>query len=122
VRTSVAITFPERPSDAPQAMYVLAHELVGTVTSAAIQDNTSPAQQRSGVADSYASAASVRGGLMLLEKFVPELADGYARYYIAATGATPNASPRVQLASLFPLPAAIRDAIARQIDTVDSGI
>jgi hypothetical protein len=122
VRTSVAITFPERPSDAPQAMYVLAHELVGTVTSAAIQDNTSPAQQRSGVADSYASAASVRGGLMLLEKFVPELADGYARYYVAATGATPNANPRAQLASLFPLPAGIRDAIARQIDTVDSGI
>ena len=122
VRTSVAVAFPNRPSEVPQAMYVLAHELVGSVTNAAITDNTSPADQRSGLADRYASAASVRAGLMLLEKFVPELADGYARYYVAATGAVPNATPRVQLATLFPLPNAIRDAIARQIDTVDSGI
>lgn len=122
VRTSVAIAFPSRPSDVPEAMYVLAHELVGAVTSAAIADNTSPAEQRSGTADRFASAASVRGGLMLLEKFVPELADGYARYYVSATGAVPGANPRAQLASLFPLPDAIRDAIAQQIETVDSGI
>ncbi len=122
LRTAVAITFPARPSDAPQAMYVLAHELVGNVTNAAIVDNTSPADQRSGVADRYASAASVRGGLMLLEKFVPELAEGYARYYVSLTGAAPSASPRAQIAALFPLPDAIRDAIARQINTVDSGI
>ncbi|MDQ2891296.1 MAG: hypothetical protein M3R65_12200 [Gemmatimonadota bacterium] len=122
VRTSVAVTFPDTPGNAPQAMYVLAHELVGTLTNAAIADNTSPADQRSGVADRYASSASVRGGLMLLQKFVPELADGYARYYVTATGATPTATPRVQLASLFPLPDAIRDAIARQINMVDSGI
>lgn len=122
MRTAVGVTFPERPSDAPQALYVLAHELVGVLTNAAIADNTSPAEQRNGVADAYASAAAVRGGLMLLEKFVPELADGYARYYISQTGATPTANPRTQLASLFPLPDAIRDSIARQINTVDSGI
>jgi hypothetical protein len=122
LRTSIGIEFPGRPSDAPEAMYVLAHELVGTVINAAIADNTSPAEQRDGVADRYASAASVRGGLMLLEKFVPELADGYARYYVTATGAVPGANPRAQIVSLFPLPDAIRDAIARQINTVDSGI
>lgn len=122
VRTSVAVAFPARPSDAPQALYVIAHELVGNVTNAAIVDNTSPADQRSGVADRFASAASVRGGLMLLEKFVPELADGYARYYVSATGTMPNATPRTQIATLFPLPDAIRDAIARQINTVSSGI
>jgi hypothetical protein len=103
-------------------MYVLAHELVGTVTNAAIADNTSPNEQRSGVADAYASAASVRGGLMLLEKFVPELADGYARYYVSATGAVAGSNPKTQLVSLFPLPDAIRDEIARQINTVASGI
>ncbi|HEY5086192.1 MAG TPA: hypothetical protein VII66_02425 [Gemmatimonadaceae bacterium] len=121
-RTSVAIAFPERPSEVPEAMYVLAHELVGTVASAAITDNISPADQRSGVADRFASAASVRGGLMLLQKFVPELADGYARYYVAATGTVPSANPRAQIVSLFPLPDAIRDAMAHQIDNVDSGI
>jgi hypothetical protein len=122
VRTSVAVAFPSRPSDVPEAMYVLAHEVVASITNAAIADNTSPADQRSGLADRFASAASVRGGLMLLEKFVPELADGYARYYVAATGARPSANPRAQITSLFPLPDAIRDAIARQIATVDSGI
>jgi len=122
LRSAVAVNFPTRPADAPEAMYVLAHELVGTVTNAAIADNTSPAEQRSGVADKYSSAASVRGGLMLLEKFVPELADGYARYYVAATGAVPGANPRAQIVSMFPLPDAIRDAIARQINSVDSGI
>jgi hypothetical protein len=122
VRTATAVTFPDRPSDVPQAMYGLAHEMVGSITNAAIADNTSPADQRSGLADRLASAAAVRGGLMLLEKFVPELADGYARYYVAATGATPRSDARAQLASLFPLPDAIRDAIARQIATIDSGI
>ncbi len=122
LRTSIGITFPVRPADAPEAMYVLAHELVGTVTNAAIADNTSPNEQRSGVADAYASAASVRGGLMLLEKFVPELADGYARYYVSATGAVAGSNPKTQLVSLFPLPDAIRDEIARQINTVASGI
>jgi hypothetical protein len=120
--SSVAISFPARPSEVPEAMYTLAHELVGPITNAAIADNTSPAEQRNGMADRIASAASVRGGLILLEKFVPELADGYARHYVAVTGAVPNANPRAQLASLFPIPDAIRDAIARQIDTVDSGI
>jgi hypothetical protein len=122
LRTSIAVTFPRRPSDAPEAMYVLAHELVGGLANAAIADNTSPADQRAGLADRFAANASVRGGLMLLEKFVPELADGYARYYITAAGATPAANPRAQVATLFPLPDAIRDAIAHTINTIDSGI
>lgn len=121
-RAAVAVTFPDRPSDVPEAMYVLAHELVGTITNAAIADNTSPAEQRSGAADRISSSATVRGGLMLLEKFVPELADGYARYYVSATGATPSAAPRAQIAALFPIPDAIRDAMKRQIDSIDSGI
>jgi hypothetical protein len=122
LRQSVGVTFPARPADAAEAMYVAAHELVGVIANAVIADNTSPADVRSGVAAGYASPAAVRGGLMLLEKFVPELADGYARYYITATGTTPGAEPRTQLAELFPLPVAIRDAIAQQIKTIDSGI
>jgi len=121
-RTTVAVTFPNRPSDVPEAMYALAHELVGTIANAAIADNTTPAEQRSGAADRISGTATVRAGLMLLEKFVPELADGYARYYVSATGAQPSATPRTQLASLFPIPDAIRDAMKRQIDNIDSGI
>mgnify|MGYP001556041696 CR=1 FL=1 len=122
VRTSVAVNFPARPADVPEAMYAIAHEIVGSVANAAIADNTSPAEQREGVADKLSGPATVRGGLMLLEKFVPELADGYARYYISASGIAPDANPRAQLAARFPIPNAIRDAIARQINNVTSGI
>jgi hypothetical protein len=121
-RNAMGVSFPARPADAAQAMYVAAHELVGTIAATAIADNTTPAEQRNGTADRYASAAAVRGGLMLLEKSVPELADGYARYYITATGRTPNATPRAQLATLFPLPDAIRDELAKQIEIVQGGI
>ncbi|HEV2644092.1 MAG TPA: hypothetical protein VGT98_15375, partial [Candidatus Elarobacter sp.] len=81
-RNAVVVTFPARPSDAQNAMYVIAHEMIGAIANTAIADNTTPAEQRNGTSDRYASAAAVRGGLMLMEKMVPELADGYARYYI----------------------------------------
>ena len=122
VRTAVAVNFPARPAEVPEAMYAIAHEVVGSVVNAAIADNTSPAQQREGYADKLSGPAAVRGGLMLLEKFVPELADGYARYYLAASGVTPTGNPRAQLAQRFPIPDAIRDAIVHQINNVTSGI
>jgi hypothetical protein len=121
-RASVAVTFPDRPSDAMNAIYVLAHELIAPVSLIAINDNTTPAQKRNGYADHLASAAAVRGGLLLLEKFIPEFADGYARYYVSATGRTPSNDPRAQIASLFPLPDAILGSISRQLDTVQGGI
>jgi hypothetical protein len=121
-RNAMGVTFPSRPSDAMDAMYVVAHEIVASIASTAIADNTTPAQQRSGEAGRYVSAAAVRGGLMLLDKLVPELADGYARYYVRATGKTAGADARTQLVSLFPLPDAIRDAIARQIELEQGGI
>ncbi len=121
-RNVVAVSFPQRPSDAPDAIYVIAHELAGTVANTAIGDNTTPAEQRSGALDRLTSAAAVRGGLMLMEKLVPELADGYARYYVRAAGRMAGANPRAQLASIFVLPDVIRDALARQIDQVQGGI
>lgn len=121
-RTAIAVDFPARQSDAPDAIYTLMHELVGTIANAAISDNTSPAEQRNGTADRIASAATVRGGLMLLEKQLPALADGYARYYIIESGHVPSASPRTQLVSLFPIPVAIRDAMSQQIELIQGGI
>jgi len=121
-RATVAVDFPERQGDAPQAIYTLVHELVGSIANAAISDNTTPAEKRDGTADRMTSAAQVRGGLMLLEKQLPQLADGYARYYITESGHTPGASPRTQLVQLFPLSDTIRDAMSRQIDLIQGGI
>ena len=80
----VAVNYPETPAEAREALFTLAHEVVSSVTSIAIDDNTSPAEKRNGTTDRYASAALVRGGAMLMQRVAPELADSYARYYLAA--------------------------------------
>lgn len=119
----VAVGFPATSADAHEAIYVVAHEVVSSVTSIAIDDNTSPAEKRSGADSRYASAALVRGGAMLLQRAAPELADGYARYYLrAARVPSSTGAATTALAAAFPLPDVIRDAIQRQIDVVLGGI
>jgi hypothetical protein len=87
-RNLVAVGFPDAPAAAAEAVDAFAHEVVGTVASTAVADNVTPAEQRSGVADRYVSSAQVRGGYLLLEKTAPELAAGYAQYYLRVAGAT----------------------------------
>jgi hypothetical protein len=118
----VTVNFPASVAEAPEAIYTFTHEAVGTLASTTVNDNTSPADKRNGLTDRLQSAAAVRGGLMLLERAAPELADGYARYYLRSAGVTPGASPATTLASAFPLPDNIRDAIGRQLDVVLGGI
>jgi hypothetical protein len=119
----VAVNFPETPADAREALFTFVHEVVSSVTSIAIDDNTSPADKRAGVGDRYASAALVRGGAMLMQRVAPELADGYARYYLrSARVQFSTGDPMAALATAFPLPDAIRDGIRRQIDVVLGGI
>jgi len=119
----VAVNYPETPADAREALYTFAHEVVSSVTTLAIDDNLSPAEKRSGAADRYASAALVRGGAMLVQRAAPELADGYARYYLrSARVSFASGDGMAALATAFPLPDAIRDGIQRQIDVVMGGI
>lgn len=120
---AVTTGFPETPRVAVEAIYVFAHEVVGAVTNVAIADNTTPAQQRSGVVAGYTTNAAVRGGALLLERTAPDLAPGYMRYYLRDAGAaTPEAKLAATFAARFPLPDVIRDAIVRQMDTVLGGI
>lgn len=118
----VTATFPATVAEAPEAIYTFAHEVVGALAATTVSDNTSPADKRSGLTDRLQSAAAVRGGLLLLERTAPELADGYARYYLRSAGVTPGANPAAALASAFPLPENVRDAIGRQLDVVLGGI
>jgi hypothetical protein len=119
---ALAVPFPSRPSDAAQPLYVIAHEVIAPIVGNVVSDNISPAQERQGVGDQLRTVGAVRGGLILLEQLVPELADGYARYYLTAAGVTPTSAPRTQLASIFPIPDAIRDGIIAQIKMVQGGI
>jgi hypothetical protein len=118
----VAVNFPASPAAASEALYAAVHEFIGSTAGPIVADNVTPADQRSGVADRYVSIAQVRGGLMLLQKTAPELAAGYARYYLASAGARSTGDPVAALAEAFPLPAPIVDALAKQIDVVLGGI
>ena len=121
-QNAIALEFPDSPSQAVDAIYVFAHEAIGAVAGQAVLDNVTPAERREGAADRMTGAASVRGGALLLQRMAPELSDGYARFYLRAAGVTPGANPTAQLATVFPVTDAVRDAIGRQLDTILGGI
>jgi hypothetical protein len=123
----VAVPLPGRVEDAREALLVFAHEVVGSTVGAAVGDNTTPAQQRSGEAARYIALGQVRAGLQLLELIAPELVAPYTRYYLAQgghrvpTGAT-EATLRTALATAYPVPTPILDAMKRQIEIALGGI
>jgi len=121
-RTTIAVTFPDKPANAIEAIYVMMHEMMNPIVAGAVNDNTTPAEQRNGVAEQIAGKATVIGGLMAMTKMLPEYSDGYASFYLRAMGRTPGAHPHDELTALVQLPTAIRDAITRQLDTVQEGI
>lgn len=117
-----AVTYPETRAAAREAIYVLAHELVGALATQVIADNVSPAERREGVADRLQSPAAVRAGHLLLRRVAPELAEGYARYYLALARAEAGADAAAALERTFALPADVRDGLVRQLDAVLGGI
>lgn len=121
-RSVVTVGFPERQSDAIEAVYVFVHEAASAIASQAINDNTTPAEKRTGEFDRLSSSGLVRGGEMILAKMAPDLVDGYARYYLRAAGVSASGDARAALTREFPLPEAIRSAIQRQVDIVLGGI
>jgi hypothetical protein len=119
---TIVVGFPESPANAADAIYCLLYELVGPVTSAAVADNVTPAQVRSGEADAFQSVALVRGGALLAARVGTDAAVEYARFYLRATGRVPGADPTAEFAAAFPLPAAMLGSIERQIAVAFSGI
>jgi hypothetical protein len=118
----IAVGLPARPADAPDVLYTFVHEAVGTVATATVRDNTTPAEQRSGAADRLTSAAQVRGGLLVLQRVAPDQAAGYARFYLRAANVAAGSDPVAALVAAFPLPAQVVTAMTRQIDVVLGGI
>lgn len=121
-QNATAVTFPLRTSEAIDAIYVIVHEIVGSLAGTAVNDNVTQNDRQEGRADRYISAAAVRAGAMLLQKTSPELVDGYARYYLRSANRSIGSNATASLALAFPLPDTIRDAISRQIDVVLGGI
>ena len=119
---AVAVDFPDSRDDSEIALYVFAHEIAGNVATAAIADNTTPAEQRSGATAKYEQSAAVRAGAMLLERVKPAVVPGYMRYYLKEVGRTPPTEPRAMFIEAFSIPDAVRDAIGRQLDVILGGI
>ncbi len=116
-RNSTVVTFPATEANAAEAIYVIAHEVVGQIVQTAVSDNVTPTDTRNGLTDRYIAAGTVRGGALLLQKVAPELVAGYQAYYLRSANRTGQSFETV-----FTLPVNVRDAIARQIDVVLGGI
>ncbi|HEV7838890.1 MAG TPA: hypothetical protein VGO75_12545 [Gemmatimonadaceae bacterium] len=119
---TITVTFPDRPSDAVEAIYVIAHEAVSGIAATAVTDNITPEQRRSGLGERYQSAAAVRGGALLLQRTSPEILDGYMRYYLKSVNRAPGTNVQTTFTSTFSLPDTIRDALVRQLEVVLGGI
>ncbi len=119
----MTVNFPAPNEDPRNALYVIAHEVVGSVANAAVRDNSSAADQRSGDAGKWSTLAAVRGGAILLERVAPDLLPGYERYYLTLARVEAGAGDvSGQFAATFPLPTQILNAIQRQVDIVLGGI
>jgi hypothetical protein len=118
----ITVTFPERPSDAAEAVYVIAHEAVSGIASTAVSDNITPEQRRAGLGERYQSAAAVRAGALLIQRTSPEILDGYMRYYLKSVNRPAGANAQTTFTSTFGIPDTIRDALIRQLDVVLGGI
>jgi len=119
-QNAVVSTLPDR--EPVEAIYVFAHEVVSSIVSTAVNDNTTPTEQRSGLSGRYVTAGAVRAGAMLLQRIAPELVAGYTRYYLTQAGLSTSGDVGARLATTFPLPENIRDAIDRQLEVVLGGI
>jgi hypothetical protein len=115
-------TMPESRETAADAIYVFVHEAVYGVASSAVTDNTTPNERRSGATDAYTGAAAVRAGYLLLQRVSPDLAPGFARYYLREAASPATTDLTAALETAFPLPDAIRDALNRQLSVILGGI
>jgi len=122
VQNAVAVQMPDSPQDAEAALYVFAHEIAGSVASTAIEDNTTPAERRSGTTSRYEQSAAVRAGALLLEKVLPSAVPGYMRFYLQSAGRAAPTDPKAAFIATFAVPDAITDAIAKQLDVILGGI
>jgi hypothetical protein len=119
---AVAVPLPTSNDDADVALFVFAHEVTGALASSAIEDNTTPAERRTGSTSRFEQAAAVRAGALLLERTVPAVVPGYMRYYLQAAGRQAPTEPRAAFLAAFAIPDSVRDAITRQLEVILGGI
>ena len=119
-QNAVASSMPD--SDPFEAIFVFAHEVTSPIVVQAVSDHTTPSEQRAGVSGGYITAGAVRAGAILIRRLAPELAEGYARYYLMQANKELTGDLNARLVAAFPLPVLVAQAIERQLDVVLGGI
>ncbi len=122
LRNFVVTGLPAHDSAAWEPSFVMAHEVVGSVAASAVQEHTTPAQQRSGEAERYNTVALVRAGAVLMERVIPGRAEDYMRFYLRAAGRAAGDDVRMAFAEAFPVPAPMLDGMRSQIGVILGGI
>ncbi len=118
----IAVGFPDSPERAGDVLFTFAHEAVASLTVASVDDNTTPAEKRSGAASKLQGIASVRGGALLVAKVAPAQLPKYAAYYLRLAKVAPGDDVMATFARTFPLPAGMLESIERQIAIAFGGI
>jgi hypothetical protein len=121
-RNAVVIGWPRDTARADEAFFAFCHEIVGSVSAAAIADNLTPAQQRDGIGERLQASGLVRGGLELVRAVAPTKVDAYARFYLRAAGLPMGGDAVAALEANFALPDAIVAAIKANIAAGFGGI
>jgi hypothetical protein len=121
-RNFVVTGLPATDTAAWELSYVMAHEVVGSIAAAAVQEHTTPAQQRSGEAERYSALALVRAGAVLMERAIPAQAEGYMRFYLRAAGRPVLGDVRAAFAEAFPIPAPMLEGMRSQVAVILGGI
>lgn len=118
-----AVSWPTTADSAEILLFSFAHEVAGAVAQVAVNDNLTPAQQRTGLGAQYSSAGLVRGGALLVERVEPGMGERYARWYLAQMGrSAPIGGALGALAAAFPMPDEMIESMRRQIEISFSGI
>lgn len=118
----VVVGLPDSTSRAADAIYAILHELVHSLASSAVEDNVTPAQKRSGEADRLQSRVLVRGGAILAARIGADVADGYMRFYLRATGRSTDGDVAAAFAQAFAVPEVMLGSIERQVAVAFGGI
>ncbi len=121
-RNFVVTGFPRSDTAAWEISYVMVHEVVGSVAAAAVQEHTTPAQQRSGEAERYNAIALVRAGALLMERVIPARAEAYMRFYLRAAGKAAGDDVRAAFEAAFPVPGPMVEGMRSQIGVILGGI
>ena len=119
---TIGCGFPDARDRAMDAIHCILHELVGPIVAAAVEDNVTPAEKRSGAADRLQAIALVRGGAVLAAKLGPDTANGYMAFYLRATGREAGADIAAAFRAAFPITDGVLSSIDRQVAVAFGGI